>query len=154
MSNQNTNTELNIFGQAYTDTSLQNRILAALIDTVTESNGITPVDLIQRVKIGAALPDNVAKARCEFIYLAKEIGIPAAVAGRFIFLDRVTSNKALKKVKLNDDLIKLGELALANQFGYDLTSFGNYLLSDKRKQITSEINQNKVTHADVLNWKA
>jgi len=35
----------------------------------------------------------------------------------------------------------------------DLTSFGNYLLSETRKDITSEVNRDKVTHADVANWK-
>lgn len=34
-----------------------------------------------------------------------------------------------------------------------LVSFGNYLLSDERKKITSEINQDGVTHADLENWK-
>lgn len=35
----------------------------------------------------------------------------------------------------------------------DLVSFGNYLLSEQRKKLTSEINQDNVTHADVENWK-
>lgn len=35
----------------------------------------------------------------------------------------------------------------------DLTSFGSYLLSKERKERTSDVNQDKVTHADVLNWK-
>ena len=34
----------------------------------------------------------------------------------------------------------------------DLTSFGNYLLSETRKDRTSEINRDNVTHADVANW--
>lgn len=34
----------------------------------------------------------------------------------------------------------------------DLVSFGNYLLSEKRKSRTSEINHGCVTHADVENW--
>ena len=33
------------------------------------------------------------------------------------------------------------------------TAFGNYLLSDERKERTSELNQGKVTEADFLNWK-
>lgn len=35
----------------------------------------------------------------------------------------------------------------------DLVSFGNYLLSDERKERTSELNQQAVTHADLANWK-
>ena len=35
----------------------------------------------------------------------------------------------------------------------DLVSFGNYLLSEERKSITSDINQTSVTHADICNWK-
>ncbi len=36
----------------------------------------------------------------------------------------------------------------------DLVEFGNYLLSEERKNRTSEINQSNVTHADVENWKS
>jgi len=35
----------------------------------------------------------------------------------------------------------------------DLTSFGNYLLSKTRKDRTSEVNHDKVTHADAANWR-
>jgi len=35
----------------------------------------------------------------------------------------------------------------------DFVSFGNYLLSEIRKQRTSEINRDKVTDADIKNWK-
>ena len=35
----------------------------------------------------------------------------------------------------------------------DLVSFGSYLLSEKRKSLVSELNQNNVTHADIENWK-
>ena len=35
----------------------------------------------------------------------------------------------------------------------DQVSFGNYLLSDKRKKRTSKINRDKVTDADLANWK-
>lgn len=34
----------------------------------------------------------------------------------------------------------------------DLVSFGTYLLSENRKNRTSELNQNNVTHADIRNW--
>lgn len=34
-----------------------------------------------------------------------------------------------------------------------LVSFGNHLLSEERKQRTSEINQDKVTDADLANWR-
>tara|TARA_R110001592_G_C13189769_1_gene752254 strand:- start:1121 stop:1276 length:156 start_codon:yes stop_codon:yes gene_type:complete len=34
----------------------------------------------------------------------------------------------------------------------DLVSFGKYLLSERRKSRVSEINQDKVTHADIENW--
>ena len=35
----------------------------------------------------------------------------------------------------------------------DLVSFGNYLLSKKRKERTSKINQSSVTDADLANWR-
>jgi hypothetical protein len=35
----------------------------------------------------------------------------------------------------------------------DIVSFGNYLLSEERKNRISELNQNNVTHADIENWK-
>lgn len=35
----------------------------------------------------------------------------------------------------------------------DLKKFGEYLLSDERKQRTSKINRQNVTHADVESWK-
>ena len=35
----------------------------------------------------------------------------------------------------------------------DLVSFGNYLLSEKRKERTSAINQSQVTDADLANWR-
>ena len=35
----------------------------------------------------------------------------------------------------------------------DLVSFGNYLLSEKRKKRTSKINQLNVTDADLANWR-
>lgn len=35
-----------------------------------------------------------------------------------------------------------------------LTAFGNYLLSDERKRsVVNAVNKNKVTHADVENFK-
>jgi len=34
----------------------------------------------------------------------------------------------------------------------DLVKFGQYLLSDERKNKVSELNKNKVTHADVENF--
>lgn len=34
----------------------------------------------------------------------------------------------------------------------DLVKFGEYLLSEKRNKSVSEINKNKVTHADVENF--
>lgn len=34
----------------------------------------------------------------------------------------------------------------------DLVSFGNYLLSDDRNRLVSEINKQNVTHADYENW--
>lgn len=34
----------------------------------------------------------------------------------------------------------------------DLVKFGEYLLSDKRKESVSKLNKNKVTHADVENF--
>jgi len=34
----------------------------------------------------------------------------------------------------------------------DLVAFGNYLLSAERKEITSELNQDSVTHADWCNF--
>jgi len=34
-----------------------------------------------------------------------------------------------------------------------LVSFGNYLLSKERNELVSEINKDKVTHADLENWK-
>lgn len=34
----------------------------------------------------------------------------------------------------------------------DIVEFGNYLLSKQRKNRTSEINQENVTHADISNW--
>lgn len=36
----------------------------------------------------------------------------------------------------------------------NLVSFGNYLLSDDRNNIVSEVNKKNVTHADVENWIA
>jgi hypothetical protein len=35
----------------------------------------------------------------------------------------------------------------------DLVQFGNYILSDKRNSITSELLQKEVTHADLENFK-
>ena len=35
----------------------------------------------------------------------------------------------------------------------ELVSFGNYLLSEKRKKRTSNINQSNVTDADLANWR-
>lgn len=35
----------------------------------------------------------------------------------------------------------------------DLVSFGNYLLSEERKNQISKEGQNEVNHADVENWK-
>jgi len=35
----------------------------------------------------------------------------------------------------------------------ELVSFGNYLLSEERTKNISEINKDKVTHADIENWK-
>jgi len=35
----------------------------------------------------------------------------------------------------------------------DLVSFGNYLLSDERKVLTTLQNWENVTHADFQNWK-
>lgn len=35
----------------------------------------------------------------------------------------------------------------------ELTSFGNYLLSEERSNRISDINRNNVTHADYENWK-
>jgi len=34
----------------------------------------------------------------------------------------------------------------------DLVRFGEYLLSDKRNESVSDLNKNKVTHADVENF--
>lgn len=35
----------------------------------------------------------------------------------------------------------------------ELTSFGNYLLSNERAERISNINKGNVTHADYENWK-
>lgn len=35
----------------------------------------------------------------------------------------------------------------------DLVSLGNYLLSEERKNRTSKINRDKVTDADIRNWR-
>lgn len=35
----------------------------------------------------------------------------------------------------------------------ELVSFGNYLLSEERTKNISELNKDKVTHADIENWK-
>lgn len=35
----------------------------------------------------------------------------------------------------------------------DLVSFGNYLLSQERENMVSEINKREVTHADLENWR-
>lgn len=34
-----------------------------------------------------------------------------------------------------------------------LVDFGNYLLSEFRERIVSDINKGNVTHADLENWK-
>ena len=34
----------------------------------------------------------------------------------------------------------------------DLVSLGNYLLSEERRNRTSELSQDSVTHADIENW--
>tara|TARA_R110001606_G_scaffold321052_2_gene467899 strand:- start:6508 stop:6885 length:378 start_codon:yes stop_codon:yes gene_type:complete len=34
----------------------------------------------------------------------------------------------------------------------DIVEFGNYILSKERKNRTSEINQENITHADIENW--
>lgn len=35
----------------------------------------------------------------------------------------------------------------------DLVSFGNYLLSQDREDMVSELNKRNVTHADIENWR-
>jgi hypothetical protein len=34
----------------------------------------------------------------------------------------------------------------------DLVDFGNYLLSDERKEMVSDLNKDTVTHADIENF--
>jgi hypothetical protein len=34
----------------------------------------------------------------------------------------------------------------------DLVDFGNYLLSDERKEMVSDLNKDNVTHADIENF--
>lgn len=34
----------------------------------------------------------------------------------------------------------------------EITSFGKYLVSEKRRSSVSHINRDKVTHADEANW--
>lgn len=113
--------QIYIFGTAQTDTSLRNRILAAILNALLKKHGITFQYLTANYRgQGTKLPDSVAAVRGEFIYLATEIGIAASVAGEYIFIGRGHSATELKrfKKKCSDDkeLIELAGKAIAREF--------------------------------------
>lgn len=67
-------------------------------------------------------------------------------------LDKLLDIEALKSEL--EEMARLCNIAIDDASAIVLTSFGNYLLSDERNKSIRKVNRDKVTHADIENWKA
>ena len=113
---------VNLFGNAQTDAKLLNRVLAALLEALLDKYKLSYEELTARhMGQGVKLPNEISLVRGSFIYLAKELGISATVAGEYIYLVRSHAAKELKQFKDNcsddSEFIQLASDALGREFG-------------------------------------